>query len=343
MSRSPNRNQHPLDASTSTWPRYCLYGLTLASDFPFSSQLAPGSGEPDLTFTCTEDAPFPTRLETLQHTYASVYQNKNGKPDLYLYRQPDHDVLRFTDIADFYIGPNNVTCHLLDPAFNHMVEICLLGVVLSFWLERSGICALHASAVSVEEHTVAFVATNTGGKSSLAAILMQAGYPLLSDDILAIEQKGDRFIGRPGYPQMRMCPDQAEHFLGHYEKLELVHPQYAKRRVPIGAESWGTFCGLSQPLRCFYLPERRDATEWGTGVEIRPASPNASLIELLRHSFTPNLVAALGLQPKRLEFLAQLVRQIPIRHLIYPSGWEHALDVGRRIVEDLASLESAPE
>ena len=140
MSRSPNRNQHPLDASTSTWPRYCLYGLTLASDFPFSSQLAPGSGEPDLTFTCTEHAPFPTRLETLQHTYASVHQNRNGKPNIYLYRRPDHDVLRFTDIADFYIGPNNVTCHLLDAAFHHMVEICLLGVVLSFWLERSGIC-----------------------------------------------------------------------------------------------------------------------------------------------------------------------------------------------------------
>ena len=65
---------------------------------------------------------------------------------------------------------------------------------------------------------------------------------------------------------MRMWPDEAQHFLGHYRDLEIVHPQLDKRRVVVGSEGFGTFCAEARPLACIYIPERRDPAEWGEGV-----------------------------------------------------------------------------
>lgn len=329
---------HDKRGATGMWPTYHLFGLTLASDFPFANRLAPGNGPPDLTFTCVQQAPYASDLAAMQPAYTSPYYNAAGKSNLALYRQSDCDVLRFADIADFYLWPHRIVCHPSGTADVTLVEILLLGVVLSFWLERAGVLTLHASAVAVEGHVAAFIATNTGGKSSLAAILTQAGYPLLSDDMLAVEQCSGRFMGRPGCPEMRLWPDQAEYFLGHYWRhLDKVVPAYAKRRVPVGLDGVGTFCDTSKPLGCFYLPARRDPSTWGVGIEITPVPPQDGLIELVRHSFTPNIVEARGLQPKRLQLLAAIACQVPIRQVIYPSSREHFPLVRQALLTDLAN------
>ena len=325
------------NACSPAWTTYRLFGLTLASDFPFANRLAPG-GIPDLTFTCVDRSPLPTNWDQATPSYGSPYRTDDGESIAYLYRLDTCDVLRFTRVADFYLWPDRIICHLLDPAYDYLVEIRLLGPVLSFWLERGGIPALHASAVVVEGHAAAFVTSNSGGKSVLAATLMQAGYPLLTDDILAAERRRGTFVGRPGYPQMRLWPDEARYFLGHYEDLERVHPALSKRRVPIGPDSFGTFCDASQPLACLYLPERRDPVVGGSDIEITPVSPRDAVIELVRHSFIPHVVEALGWQPQRLDFFAQMVQQVPMRQLVYPSGFEHLPRVREAILKDLKTL-----
>jgi len=251
-------------------------------------------------------------------------------------------VLRFTEAADLYIWPQEIVCHLLDPAYDHMVEIYLLGLALSLWLELQGIPALHASAVVVEDRAVGFLATNSGGKSSLAAALMQAGYPLLTDDILPIERRQDTFWGRPGYPQMRMWPDQAQHFLGYYEDLDIVHPAYTKRRVPVGDDGLGVFCHVPQPLACLYIPERRDPDARETQeVEIKPILGAEALTALLGQSFALHIVEALGLQASRFRFFASLASQVPMRRLAYPEGSDQLPRVRRAILDDLLGLSSS--
>ncbi len=319
---------------TGGWPVYSLYGLTLASDFPFANRLPEGAGPPDLTFSLA-DAPPVTGWEERPSVYASPSRLDGGESLIYVYRQDDFHVLRFTEVADFYLWPQDIVCHLLDPAYDYVVEIYLLGIAFSLWLELRGIPALHASAVVVEDRAVAFLATNSGGKSSLAATLMQVGYPLLTDDILPIERHKETFEGRPGYPQMRMWPDQARHFLGYYEDLAIVHPAYSKRRVPVGEDGLGTFRDEPRPLACFYLPERRDPVEWGTGTEFVPVPRVEGLMTLVRQSFVPNTVEALGLQPQRLGFFAPLVSQIPVRRVVYPDGYDHLPEVRRAILADL--------
>ena len=56
------------------------------------------------------------------------------------------------------------------------------------------------------------MAGNQSGKSGLAAALMAAGHPMLSDDVLPIQDVDGELRARSGYPQMRMWPDEAAHF-----------------------------------------------------------------------------------------------------------------------------------
>ncbi|MBM4466884.1 MAG: hypothetical protein FJ014_15260 [Chloroflexi bacterium] len=317
---------------------YEIFGLILVSNFPLTFQPAHCVGTADLTLTCVDHCPLFINWEQVKPTYASSNRTDGGESAGHLYRLDACDVLRFTHVTDFYLWLDRIVCHLLDPTQDHMVGIHLLGTVLSFWLERQGIPALHASAVVADGRVAAFLSCSTSGKSVLAAALMQGGYPLLTDDILPVERSGGAFVGRPGYPQIRLWPDEAQHFLGHYQDLERVHPELSKRRVPVGPDGFGTFCDESQPLACIYLPERRDPAQWGTEIEITPVSPRDAVIELVRHSFTPRVVEAIGLQPQRLDFFAQMVQQVPMRRLAYPSGFEHLPRVREAILEDLETL-----
>ncbi len=319
-------------------PVYSLYGFKLGSDFPFANRLAETTGEPDLTFRLVSAPPI-VGWEEDTPAYASSPELDGAEESvLRVYRSGDCHILRITGVVDYYITPGGIVCHLLDPAYEYLAEIHFLGIASSLWLELRGLPALHASTVVIEDRAVVFLSTNKGGKSTLAAMLMQAGYPLLTDDILPLERRGETFLGRPGYPQMRMWPDQASHFLGRYEDLGVVHPAYSKRRVPVGEDGLGTFHSEAAPLACFYLPQRRAPAEWGEAVEVGPLSRMEALMSLVGQSFVPYTVEALGLQPHRLAFFAQLLSQVPVRRLVYPEGYAHLPQVRRGILGDLARL-----
>lgn len=261
---------------------YSIYGLTLTSDFPFANRLTPGSGTPDLTFTCATPAP----LEDLdaEPIYASPPRASDGKSSFFLYRLESCLVLRWRTLS-FYLWPDRIVCQPTNAKYHYVIEMLLLGAVFSCWLEWRGTPALHASAVVVDGRTVAFLATPSSGKSSIATALMQAGYQLLTDDVLPVARSCGAFVGHPAYPQMRVWPDRAEYLRGHFEDLDLVHPAYDKRHLPVGEDGFGSFCSSARPLACLYLPERRDPAEWGTRISLEPLSPGKELMALIQHSF----------------------------------------------------------
>jgi hypothetical protein len=301
---------------------YRLYGQTLATDFNFKTPLLPGSGTPDLTFCCVDAPPEYQdwrRVEPVVDLPGSISLHCCG----------DYDVFHFVDLAEFYIFPDKIICCLLDANYDYQVEVILLGFALSYWLEKRGIPALHAAAVNISGEGVVFLSTNAGGKSSLAATLTQMGHSLLTDDILAIQQVGSRFIGHPGFPQARMWPEVATHFVGSYEHLELAHPAYEKRRVPV--ELLGEFCTEAVPLARVYLPQRQEDGAADVQVEAIPAAQ--AIMSLMGYSFAAGYAEAAGLQAQRFRFFGALVQAVPVYKLTYPSGYHLLPDVCRRIID----------
>ena len=240
------------------------------------------------------------------------------------------------------MGDHHITARLHDPDRVSWVETYLLSSGLGLWQELRGVPVLHGSVVQVNGGAVAFLAHSGQGKSGLAAALVHAGYPLLADDNLHISSADDtsadgRFLAHPGYPQMRMWPDEADHFLGGHTGLAPVIPGYDKRRVPVGAGGFGTFCKTAQPLACFYVPERcKDPRQ---PVEIAPLSPAEAVIALIRFMFMQRSVRALGLEPHHLRMFARLAESVPVRRLRYPSGFENLERTVAAILEDQARLD----
>ena len=206
---------------------------------------------------------------------------------------------------------------------------------VAYWLERLAICVLHASAVVVAGRAVAFMATNRSGKTALAAALMAGGAPLLTDDLLPIEPRRGGFDGRSGYPQMRMRPDGLAHFVADGRTRDAALPRLGKLWVPVGPGGFGVFHSAAAPLGCIYLPERAAAGAVPGEIRFAPLSQRQAVIELLRGSFSPHIVEAVGLQPERLGLFSRLARQVPLRRLVYPSGLDALPRVRRALLEDL--------
>lgn len=315
-----------------TWS---LFGLRLRSAHVFENRLTPDRGQPDLRFAYVDHDPIAPGWEGLAPAYASPNLVDDDQPWLAVFRTPACTVLHFGGVATFFLFDDRIACRVLDPAYAYMVELHLLGYVLSLWLELRGVLMLHAAAVEVDAHAVGFLATNKGGKTSLAASLMQLGHPLVSDDIVPLETELGGAVARPGYPQMRMWPDQAALFAGPIERLETVHPRLEKRRVPTGPGAFGTFTQAERlPLACLYLPQR----VVGAPIEIAALSTATSLVTATEHSFAVGIVEGLGLEVERFGRLAHLIRHVPIRRLTYPDGVEHLPAVRSAVLEDVRRL-----
>jgi hypothetical protein len=299
-----------------------LFGLTVAGNFPFRTPLSRGAPPADLFLTVSP--PSSTRPRPVSPpTYASALRDASGESLGSLYRSPlGEDLLRFSGAGDFHLEPDGI--RFVPGEESDLAEIRLLGPVLSYWLELRGHPTLHASAVSANGRAIAFLSRHGGGKTGLAAASLRAGASLLTDDLVVLEEAGEGWQVRPAYPEMRMWPDEAAHFVGPPAELPRVQAGAEKRRVAVGG-GFGTFVDASAPLACLYLAARQE--EGGGGVEIQPVARSEALIELVRHSFSPRLVEAAGLQPARLDRLARLVRSVPVRRLVYPSGFERLPEI----------------
>lgn len=315
--------------------KHGLFGLTLASEFPFESRLAPGRGEPDLEFSGPAAPPSDEALA--EPVYESPLRDETGSSLVRLYRVEHGELLRFGDGLDFHLGRGRIDYRLRDPGWAEAIEVRLLGTVLSYWLERLEVCVLHASAVVADGRAVAFMANNRGGKSALAATMMAGGAPLLTDDLLPVELRDGEIVARSGYPQMRMWPDAVEHFFAGRRPRSAYPRRFGKHWLPVGADGFGEFHAAAVPLGRLYLPRRKDGPASSREVRMSKLPPRKAVIELLRCSFSPNIVEAVGLQRHRLETFARLVEQVPVRRLDYPSGLGALPRVRLAVLDDLAS------
>ena len=164
---------------------------------------------------------------------------------------------------------------------------------------------------------------------------MGAGAALVTDDTLPVEELDDRFVGRPGLPQINLWPDQAAYFIGEAGADGELVSTNQKKIYPLTAFKHGLFCKESQPLACLYIPERYDSVAGKNKIEITPVQVIQSVVELLRFSFFSSFVCEkMGWQGRRMEFFARLVEQVPVRRLRYPSGFEYLPAVAEAVMRD---------
>ena len=316
--------------------RFKLYGLTLQSDFPFRYHLERSCEEPDVTFfyhgvVPQEDPPG-------AEVYASPALNRHGESVLRLYAAQDVDTLVFPGVASFACSAGEIHGRAAAPGLEYLVEICLAGNVMAFWLERQGVTAIHASAVVVAGRAACFIAGTSRGKTTTACAFLAAGHALLADDIVALSIASGCALAYPAFPQMKLLPEQLLHLGVRAVGYQKVHPGFEKLMVPIG-NGVGRYCDQAVPVGGIYLLDRVSS---GTGSpSMRPVAQGEALMELVRHSFAAELVDAVDRSSGRLARLAALARAVPVRRINVPPGYDRLHEVQSLVAAQLAA-ESEP-
>ncbi len=286
---------------------------------------------PDLAFSC-KPVETARNLNGADRIYCSDSKNKYGESAVQLFRHSDTEIMRFPRIADFFISPGSIECDLLAPRIAYMVEICLLGHVLAYTLERAGVSPIHGASLDFDGRAAILIGDSGAGKSTLAASMLCAGVPLVADDIAALEIRDTAAFCRPGYPQIKLTPEQAHYFAGSTDGYEKVHQDFQKLGVPVA--DLGTFTGNPLPVGGIYILERTDA-ETDTPVQLVPLSQAESLKELLKNSFITEIVDTTDMRVPRLQRLARTVRILRVTRLRYPGGYDRLPEVLRAVRADL--------
>ncbi len=96
----------------------------------------------------------------------------------------------------------------IDPIHENQIIPYILGPVMAILLHQRGFLVLHGSAVNINNFAIGFLGYGGIGKSTIAINLYKKGYPLITDDLLAVkfDEEGKPLI-YPGYFHLSLCKD----------------------------------------------------------------------------------------------------------------------------------------
>ncbi|WP_260483208.1 hypothetical protein [Sphingomicrobium flavum] len=188
-------------------PLYRAFGLTIASDLPLT-ELAAGEGAADV------------RIDLKQGDAPEDLDALGG----YAFRTPD---------AAFSVrGGDTIQIWPTPGVPREDISIWLLGTVMAALLHQRGMLTLHANCFEYGDGLAVAVGGESGaGKSSMAAMAADAGFPVLGDDVLAL-MPGSVEV-RPGVLRLKLWQRDL-HLVGHTSKgLERAASDLDKYHVPL--------------------------------------------------------------------------------------------------------------
>jgi hypothetical protein len=190
----------------------------------------------------------------------------------------------------------------------------LLGPVMGFVLRLRGTICIHASAVTIGDRVIALAGPPGSGKSTTAAALACSGFPILSDDVVALTEKGDQFLVQPGYPRVNLWPDSVGSLFGSEDALPRITPTWDKRYLPLG-QNGHRFASNPLPLGAIYILENRDSAL--AAPVVQEVFGEQAFMALVANTYVNYL---LDQDMRRTEFdvLSRVVSEIPIHRVRIP-------------------------
>jgi hypothetical protein len=189
---------------------YAAYGLLLSSSFPLPGMrgiTSAGESLPSLRLVLCEPLDLERRWSGTHELPEWRGRQGDGR-DLVIERGSAGDV-RFTygDLAHFRLDAEMRQLECAPLGSDLHWQRALIGKVLPSIGVMRGYEALHAAAVESPRGVVAIMAPSGSGKSTLALELLRRGWPLFTDDVLALSQSDGKVLAHPGTPHMNIAQD----------------------------------------------------------------------------------------------------------------------------------------
>ena len=294
-----------------------VYGLRLAANIALPGlPLQRDSKRPDVRVRLKDGWRFPTALPAVCE---NLYRGPGVQPNLRAGMFPGDEYFGFFygDGARFAVDSRGREVWADWPEKYTLEDACtyLVGPVMGFVLRKRGTVCLHASAVAIGDRAIALVGLPGAGKSTTAAAFACSGLPILSDDVVALADKGDQFLVQLAYPRVNLWPDSVRSLCGSEEALPRITPAWDKCYMPLGKDGH-RFASSPLPLGAIYILDNRDAALAAPVVE--ELFGEQAFMALAANTYVNYL---LDHDMRRTEFdvLGRVVSKIPIRRVRPPA------------------------
>ncbi|TVQ55761.1 MAG: hypothetical protein EA366_10445 [Spirulina sp. DLM2.Bin59] len=320
-------------------PHYALYGLNLVSNQAIAGLVPMAAQQADLEI----DLAGPRLADPPSHLhrphYTSTTRNDQGQPALRVWSDLEQTEFWFCygDNTTFWLQQTaaKITAHWPPELTLEDTVTYLIGPVLAFWLRWRGVLCLHGSAVQMGEGAIAFVGPAGAGKSTTAALFAQAGYSVITDDVVVIQQHpGGKPHIIPGYPRLRLWQNSVQLLYGSPQALPRIvpnHPTWDKQYLDLTQRPY-QFQHQALPLRRLYCLGLRTADL----PTLKPLSPAAALLHLTTQTSVHYLLTKTMRQQEFIK-LSQLMQQTPCGTLSITQDCSQATDLIPLIAQDLAA------
>ena len=242
--------------------------------------------------------------------------------------------VRWDTVGEFLVSADGhrITSRREEGSSDESFQVYMLGQALSFALVNQGFEPLHATVVVVDGQAVAFLGHHAFGKSSLAACFLEAGYRLLTDDLLILQESSNGILAHPGPPRIKLYPRIARRFLGHPVNGIRMNADTDKLILPIDEHRR---CASPVALAAIYaLAAPRDVRR-GASVTIDALSPREGFVELVKATFNRRIVSPQRLA-RQFGVMARLTDRVSVKQLTYPRSIDRLPEVLDVVLADLA-------
>jgi hypothetical protein len=304
-----------------------LYGISIRTPWPVTGLPRRMAGCWDVEFIEGDPKTFAEAASHVAPAHARRWAQYAALPDGSSYR-------RWTDLFEFVVTPDarQIQARLLKDANEEALLAYLLVDALSFSMIRLGREPLHATAVLTEQGVVAFLGESGYGKSTLAALFVRGGFPLVTDDMLVLTAERNGFLAHSGPPRIKLYRDIADRIFGDGYRGVPMNPVTEKVIIPLDETQT---VRQPFPLCGLYVIRRERGGPWRDRPFIRRLSPARAL---------PRILAATAShwadEPDRLkrqfEFVTRLLQCAPVKTLSYHRNKEDVFHVRDAVLADLA-------
>lgn len=293
------------------WGYWC-YGLCLHSDIPLP-ELARVEQAPDVTI----------RLGHLpdKPQYNGTFRCFGDEEEYCL----------VGDVGDFLVRyGREIIVEPLPGVEEALLRHYLLGLIMSLLLRQRGLFMLHASAVALHGHAVAFFGASGSGKSTIAAAFAAREYTVLSDDYAAITICSGRCQIFPGVSRLRL-----------YRESALLLGATVAGQPPFMFEGQkGSYVMPQDALPVAFPLIRLYGVREGSDVRLEAVGPQTAFLELTAHTqvMRPLKVTPV-VQARHFTQCTQLANAVPVRRLLRPRALDRLCELVRLVERDLVGDE----
>ena len=314
--------------------RYSMMGRVVASDFRFHDLTPAPWGKPAALSLLSADEPFPPEGRLVREL--TVGHDRDVA--IRLYDGPNGIHYRASGVLDAWVEPSGrIARYKVTPgARSADVAHILSGPITGLAIQLQGDFVLHAAAADIGGFVVAMVADHGYGKSTMAAFFLREGYPLLSDDMLPVWQRGSEFVTAPSVPRIKLWSDSLAAMGLVEEDHEFVVSWLDKRRVPVEPASRPAQDRL--PLRAIYFLDPRGDPAAPTIVT--PLSAKDGVFAILAGTYMADSLCGTR-AAGALDCAARIANGLPLRRISYYRSFENLPAIRDAILQDAEGIASS--